>query len=324
MKPLNAKLGVMRLDGWYTIELRENDKVVYRVKKHNIIQPYQYLVRNLLISGSSNITAIPNNTFTPPSGIEFMLEDTTQNPPALVRINASLVNLNENLNNVNMQQCNSTPSLCDFNQMTINLRFSATDNSNNSYSFNYISLFGIEPSGAEYGISLTQLSSKVTKSSTQTLTVIWDATITINSNSIFDLLVCTDPSLKYSIPVNNLSGYKPLMCVNLPYIISMLPLIPYSQIPQNSFLYQTLNILLNAVGTSIQNLNLQGVQYYVYNGTAYPINQPITLTNSQQCSNFTIYLLYGVNNNYFLYSKPLSPAVQCNTQYYPKLDITFS
>jgi len=72
-------------------------------------------------------------------------------------------------------------------------------------------------------------------------------------------------------------------------------------------------------------LNLQGVQFYVVaqaNGNiAYPISEPFILTDTQQSNTVTMFLLYGINNNYFIYTTNLVANVQYFKLYIPTLII---
>jgi hypothetical protein len=121
-----------------------------------------------------------------------------------------------------------------------------------------------------------------------------------------------------------LPNYQPLLCMNIPYIIVAITLVPYNLIPQNTFLYAQLSALLkilNIPGSDIRLLNLQGVQYYVIDNIAYPISEPFLLTNTQQSNTFTLFLLYGINNNYFIYTTSITVNVQYFKLYIPTLII---
>jgi hypothetical protein len=157
--------------------------------------------------------------------------------------------------------------------------------------------------------------------------VTWDATVTIESNGVLYLPGCTNFSFTFNAQVA-LPNYQPLLCMNIPYIVVAITLVPYSLIPQNTFLYTQLSALLkilNISGSDIQLLNLQGIQYYVVaqsNGNiAYPLTEPFILTNTQQSNTLTLFLLYGINNNYFIYTTSITVTVQYFKLYIPTLTI---
>jgi len=320
------------IDSRFKVEVRNKKIILHKIEKHNMISPqYQDLLNALLTSGSSsNMNFLPQGKYQPPSQMYFFLENTNQQPvPTSVRLQATLQSFNEDFSTMSTSSCSPTLGSCNLQYVTFTLKYTAVDESSNSYSFNLMQLFGNMPSYGAYSIALTQTNT-ITKNSNDFLSLSWDATVTIESSGIFYIPGCSDPTFKMNYPVN-LNGYQPLLCINLPYIIVALTLIPYNLIPQNSFLYNQVNNLLQILGISssgaglpTEQLDFQGVQYYVIGNTAYPINQPYSITNTQQSNIIYIFLLYGVNNNYFIYTLAQTQYLNYNTQYVPKLTINFT
>jgi hypothetical protein len=85
------------------------------------------------------------------------------------------------------------------------------------------------------------------------------------------------------------------------------------------------NALLTIFGASLSSaeptLDYQGVQYYVINNQAYPINQPY---QSEVNSTVNVILLYGVNDDYFFYTLPISQSLSFGMSYTPALTINFT
>ncbi len=320
------------IDSRFKVEVGNKKFVIHKVEKHNMISPqYQDLLNALLTSGSSaNMGFLPQGKYQPPSQVYFFLENTQQSTPLPVRLQATLESFNENFNTMSTYSCSPSLGSCNLQSMTFTLKYTAVDESSNSYSFNLIALNATMPSYGEYNVALTQTNT-ITKGSSDFLSLSWEATVTIESYGIFYLPGCSDPTFKMNYHVN-LNGYQPLLCVNLPYIIVALTLIPYNQIPQNSFLYKQVNNLLQILGISsssgiglpTEQLNFQGVQYYVIGYTAYPISQPYSITNKRQSNIIYIFLLYGVNNNYFIYTLAQTQYLNYNTEYVPTLTINFT
>jgi len=333
----------VRIDSRFIITLRNKDGTVIRVEKHNAItHQYQLVLQGLLTKGAPFVVyfvqgpgggyrmTTGTGKFVAPSNMYFLLGN-TQNPQGSpVALPAKLNMFNESLGNVSPPNCNNNPGQCLLNSMSFTIAYTAVDNSENEYTFNEIDISNFEqpnqyamPNGEQYIIAETNIND-VTKNSNNILGVSWVATITINSNGVFYMQGCTDPSQKLPYSVN-LNGFQPLMCINLPYIIVALSLIPYNQIPQNSYLYQQFNNLFQVLGISksgntlpTQQLQLQGVTHYVINGVAYPIDQSFT---ASQTETVDLFLLYGINNNYFIYSVPMSQSFQSNVTYIPSFKV---
>jgi hypothetical protein len=206
------------------------------------------------------------------------------------------------------------------------LEYGATDETDDSYTFDEIQIWADNL----YAIAYANVGS-VTKHPNTFIKVTWDATVTIESNDVLYIPGCTNFSFTFNAQVA-LPNYQPLLCMNIPYIVVALTLVPYNLIPQNTFLYTQLSALLKILNISgsgsvlpTQLLNLQGVQYYVVaeaNGNiAYPISEPFILTNTQQSNTITLFLLYGINNNYFIYTTSITVNVQYFKLYIPTLVI---
>ena len=210
--------------------------------------------------------------------------------------------------------------------MAFTLTHTAVDSSSDSFTFDTIQIIAGTSSSETYPIAYTSVNS-VTKGSSDTLNVSWKATVTITSNGALYIPGCDDPTFKASegyFNVQNLSTFQPLLCLNLPYILVALSLIPYNQIPQNSFLYKQVNILMGVFGSSLSTgipaFSYQGVQYYVVNNVAYPINQPYPGQNTGA----SIALIYGINDTYFFYTLILEEYLQSGYSYIPRLTINFT
>jgi len=236
---------------------------------------------------------------------------------------ASLQSYNEQINTVSTSSCQNNLTSCNLNSLTFQLEYGATDETDDSYTFDEIQIWADNL----YAIAYANVGS-VTKHSNTFIKVTWDATVTIETNGVLYIPGCTNFSFTYNAQVA-LPNYQPLLCINIPYIVVAITLVPYNLIPQNTFLYTQLSALLkilNISGSDIQLLNLQGIQYYVVaqsNGNiAYPISEPFILTNTQQSNTLTLFLLYGINNNYFIYTTSITVNVQYFKLYIPTLTIS--
>jgi len=235
-----ASLMRVTIDSRFKVEVGNKKFVIHKVEKHNTISPqYQNLLNALLTSGSpTNAYYLPRGKYQPPSQVYFFLENTQQSTPTPVRLQATLESFNENFNTMSTSSCSPTLGSCNLQYMTFTLKYTAVDESSNSYSLNFIGLNATMPSYGDYNVAYTQTNT-ITKGSSDFLSLSWEATVTIKSSGIFYLPGCSDPTFKMNYYVN-LNGYQPLLCVNLPYIIVALTLIPYNQIPRNSFLDKVL------------------------------------------------------------------------------------
>jgi len=307
----------VKINSRFTVTLRNKDNVLYNTKKHNAIyQSYQNLLSQLLVSGSP----YPKGEYYPPSNVYIVL---LNNGNVVKQIPVTLESFNENFNTVSTSNCSPTLGSCNLNQMSFTLKHTAVDSSTDSYTFDTIEIVAGTSTSNTYAIAYININS-VTKGSSDTLTVSWEATVTIVSNGVFYIPGCTDPTFKANYSVNNLQTFQPLLCLNLPYILTALSLIPYNQIPQNSFLYKQVNILLSAFGASLSSatpsLSYQGVQYYVINNTAYPINQTYPGNNAD----VFIIFLYGVNDAYFFYSLEVSSYLESGFSYTLSLTVNLT
>jgi len=307
----------VKINSQFTVTLRNKDNILHSTKKHNAIyQAYQNLLRQLLVSGSP----YPKGKYYPPSNVYIVLSN---NGNVVKQIPATLESFNENFDTISTSNCSPTLGSCNLDHMSFTLKHTAVDSSTDSYTFDTIEIVAGTSTTETYGIAYTNINS-VTKSSSNTLTVSWKATVTIVSNGVFYIPGCTDPTFKANYSVNNLETFQPLLCLNLPYILTALSLIPYNQIPQNSFLYKQVNILLSVFGASLSSaipaLSYQGVQYYVVKNTAYPINQAYPGNNADV---FMIFL-YGINNTYFFYSLQVSAYLVSGFSYTPLLTVNLT
>lgn len=307
----------VKINSRFTVTLRNNDNVLYSTKKHNAIyQSYQNLLGQLLVSGSP----YPKGQYYPPSNVYIVL---LNNGNIVKQIPVTLESFNENFNTISTSSCNQTQESCNLQQMSFTLKHTAVDSSTDSYTFDTIEIVAGTSTSETYAIAYTNINS-VTKSCNDTLTVSWEATVTIVSNGILYLPGCSNPYYTNNYSINGVN-YFPSLCINLPYILVALSLIPYNQIPQNSFLYESVNALLTIFGASLSSaeptLDYQGVQYYVINNQAYPINQPY---QSEVNSTVNVILLYGVNDDYFFYTLPISQSLSFGMSYTPALTINFT
>lgn len=280
---------------------------------------YIYLLQGLLTQGQLYKAPYTGYTvnFTPPSNIYFVF---LNNGTVVARIPAKLLTYNEDINTINTSQCQNNLTSCNLSNLSFNLEYSGTDETNDSYTFDEIQLWADN----EYMIAYVNVGS-VTKNSNSFVRVTWEAVVTIESNGVLYIPGCTNFSFMYNLQLN-LNNYQPYLCLNLPYIIVALTLVPLPLIPQNTFLFTQLSMLLKILNISnTQQLQLQGITYYVVTtskGTSvYPISQPYILLNPNQSSTISLFLLYGVNNNYFIYTTSLSVTVQYFKLYIPTLII---
>jgi len=298
-------------------------------RKHNTLSAeYKYLLQGLLTAGQSYKAPYSGYTvsFVPPSNMYFVL---VNNGVVVARIPAKLITYNEQFSTVNTSTCQNNLISCNLDSMTFQLEYSATDETNDSYTFDEVQLWADN----EYMIAYAVVGT-TTKNTNTFIRVTWNATVTLESDDVLYIPGCTNFSFTFNFQLQ-LNNYQPLLCLNIPYIIVALTLIPYNVIPKNTFLYTQLSTLLQILNISTstsssgvlptQQLQLQGVQYYVVAGvngnTAYPITQPYILTNTQQSPTISLFLLYGINNNYFIYTTSLSVTVQYFKLYIPTLVI---
>jgi hypothetical protein len=299
---------------------------ITRVRVHNTLTPeYINMLQGLLTRGQgySYYTA----SFEAPSDIYIVL---LNQGTVVARLPANLGNFDEQINVINPNACQNNLTSCNLNSLMFQLEYEATDESNNSYTFDEVQIWADN----SYAIAYANVGS-VTKDSNSFIRVTWEATITITSNNVLYIPGCTDFSLELNSQIN-ISNFQPMLCLNIPYIIVAVTLIPYYLIPPNSFLSAQLSALLRVLnipnrptpgipGSSpplpTQYLDFQGVQYYVIGNTAYPISQPFTLSNTQQSNTVTLFLLYGINNNYFIYTTNIVTNVQYYKSYIPTLTI---
>jgi hypothetical protein len=300
--------------------------VVYPPKrKHNTLSAeYKYLLQGLLTAGQSYKAPYSGYTisFVPPSNMYFVL---VNNGIVVARIPAKLITYNEQFSTVNTSTCQNNLISCNSDSMTFKLEYSATDETNDTYTFDEVQLWADN----EYMIAYAVVGT-TTKNTNTFIRVTWDAVIVIESGNVLYIPGCTNFSFTFNFQLQ-LNNYQPLLCLNVPYIVVALTLIPYNMIPQNTFLYAQLSALFQilniptSTSNPTQQLQLQGVQYYVVAGangnTVYPISQPYILTNTQQSPNISLFLLYGINNNYFIYSTLLSVTVQYFKLYIPTIVI---
>lgn len=294
---------------------------------NNLSVEYVYLLQGLLTQGQQYRAPYSSYTvnFIPPSNIYFVF---LNNGTVVARIPAKLLKYNENIQVINTSQCQNNLISCNLNSLTFSLEHGGTDETNDSYTFDEIQLWADN----EYMIAYVNTGS-TTKNANSFIKVTWDATVTIESDGVLYIPGCTNFSFTFNFQLQ-LNGYQNFLCLNLPYIIVALTLVPYPLIPQNTFLYTQLTTLLKVLNISTasggnllptQQLQLQGVQYYVVAGvngnTAYPISEPYILLNTQQSPTISLFLLYGVNNNYFIYTTSLSVTVQYFKLYIPTLII---
>jgi len=306
----------------FTVKLYDKDGTTYDVSGHNTLSAeYKSLIKGLLSTGSSLGSSYYGYSFKyyPPSNIYVVL---AYNGIAVKRLTAKLDKLNEVVNTVSTTKCKNDLKSCNLSGMSFSVKYTATDETNDTYTFDEVQIWADN----EYMIAYLVIG-KVTKQGNSFISVTWDANVRIESNGVFYMPGCTDLTFTYDYNLN-LAGYQPFLCVNLPYIIVALTLIPYDLIPQNSFLYQQVSNLLNVLGVSttggsspVQQLVFQGVTYYVINNVAYPIYQPYIIYDRSQNNTVTLFLLYGVNNNNFIYTTTLTSTLQYFKPYIPTLVI---
>jgi len=301
------------------------------VKVHNTLTPeYKYLLQGLLTYGQGYRAPYSQYSvsFEPPSNIYVVL---LNQGTIVARLPAELVSYNEQINTISTGSCQDNLTSCNLDSLSFQLEYGATDETDDSYTFDEIQIWADNL----YAIAYANVGS-VTKHSNTFIKVTWDATVTIESNGVLYIPGCTNFSFTLNSQVA-LPNYQPLLCMNIPYIIVAITLVPYDLIPQNTFLYSQLSALLNILNARIparvgvpgsgslpptQLLDFQGVQYYVIGNTAYPISEPFILTNTQQPNTFTLFLLYGINNNYFIYTTSITVNVQYFKLYIPTLVIS--
>ena len=301
-----------------------------QVKVHNTLTPeYKFLLQGLLTQGQGYRTPYSYYSvlFQPPSNIYVVL---LNQGTVVARLPAKLQNYTEQINTVSTSSCQDNLTSCNLNSLTFQLEYGATDETDDSYTFDEIQIWADNL----YAIAYTKINS-VTKNPNTFIKVTWDATVTIESNGVLYIPGCTNFSFTFNSQVA-LPNYQPLLCMNIPYIIVALTLVPYDLIPQNTFLYTQLSGLLDVLKAHIpahvgvpgsgslsptQLLDFQGVQYYVIGNTAYPISEPFILTNTQQSNTITLFLLYCINDNYFIYTTSITVNVQYFKLYNPTLVI---
>jgi len=309
----------VKIKSYFKIEV--GDKTA--VKVHNTLTPeYKFLLQGLLTYGQGYRAPYSQYSvsFQPPSNIYIVL---LNQGTIVARLPAELVSYNEQINTVSTSSCQNNLTSCNLDSLSFQLEYGATDETDDSYTFDEIQIWADNL----YAIAYVDVGS-VTKHPNTFIKITWDATVTIESNGVLYIPGCTNFSFTFNSQVA-LPNYQPLLCMNIPYIVVAITLVPYSLIPQNTFLYTQLSALLkilNISGSDIQLLNLQGIQYYVVaqsNGNiAYPISEPFILTNTQQSNTLTLFLLYGINNNYFIYTTSITVNVQYFKLYIPTLTIS--
>ncbi|AAL27764.1 hypothetical protein SIFV0055 [Sulfolobus islandicus filamentous virus] len=301
----------VKVRSYFTISVEDRTK-----RLHNTLSAeYIYLIQGLLTQGQSYKAPYSGYTvaFTPPSNMYFVF---LSNGVVVARFPAKLLSYNENINTVNASQCQNNLTSCNLNNLLFSLEYSSTDETNDTYTFDEVQLWADN----EYMIAYASVGT-TTKNVNTFVRVTWDAIVTIESDNVLYIPGCTDFSLMLNLQLQ-LNNYQPYLCLNLPYIIVALTLVPYSLVPQNTFLYTQLSTLLKILNiSSTQQLQLQGVQYYVVGNTVYPISQPYIIINTQQPNTITLFLLYGINNNYFIYTTSLSVTIQYFKLYIPTLTI---
>ena len=304
----------VKIKSYFKVEVGGNSVI----KVHNALTPeYKFLLQGLLTQGQGYRSPYSyySVAFEAPSNIYVVL---VNQGTIVARLPVKLGKYNEQVNVINTNSCQNNLVSCNLDSLTFELEYNATDETNDSYTFDEIQIWA----GNLYAIAYTKTSS-VTKHPNTFIKVTWDATVTIESNNVLYIPGCTNFSFTFNAQVA-LSNYQPLLCMNIPYIIVAITLVPYNLIPQNTFLYTQLSALLkilNIPGSDIQLLNLQGVQYYVIDNIAYPISEPFLLTNTKQSNTLTLFLLYGINNNYFIYTTSITINVQYFKLYIPTLII---
>jgi len=318
---------VVKIKSYFKIELGDKNTA----KVHNTLTPeYKLLLQGLLTYGQGYRTPYSyySNVFEAPSNIYVVL---LNQGTVVARFQAKLQSFNEQINTVNTNTCQNNLTSCNLDSLTFQLEYVITDETDDSYTFDEIQIWADNL----YAIAYANIAS-VTKNPNTFIKVTWEATVTIESNGVLYIPGCTNFSFIFNAQVQ-LPNYQPLLCLNIPYIIVAITLIPYDLIPQNTFLYTQISALLEVLnvpgqghigvpggtpGSPVQFLDFQGIQYYVIGNTAYPITEPFILTNTQQPNTITLFLLYGISNNYFIYTTTLVANVQYFKLYIPTLIIS--
>jgi len=308
----------IKIRSHFRVELCDRDSI----KVHNTITPeYKLLLQGLLTNGQGYFTSYPyySVAFEAPSIIYIVL---VNQGTIVARLPVKLQNFNEQINTLNTNTCQNNLVSCNLDSLTFQLQYEVTDETDDTYTFDEIQIWADNL----YVIAYANVGS-ITKNPNSFIKVTWDATVTIESNDVLYIAGCTNFSFTLNSQIT-LPNFQPFLCVNIPYIIVAITLVPYNLIPQGTFLYTQLSTLLRILNISssgsllpTQLLNLQGVQFYVINNNAYPISEPFILTNTQQSNTITLFLLYGINNNYFIYTTSLIVNVQYFKIYIPTLII---
>ena len=308
----------VKIKSYFKIEL--GDKNITRL--HNTLTPeYKYLLQGLLTYGQGYRTPYSyySVTFEAPSNIYVVL---LNQGTVVARFQAKLQSFNEQINTVNTNTCQNNLTSCNLDSLTFQLEYAVIDETDDSYTFDEIQIWADDL----YAIAYTNIAS-VTKNPNTFIKVTWEAMVTIQSNNVLYIPGCTNFSFMSNIQLA-VPNFQPLLCLNIPYIIVAITLIPYDLIPQNTFLYSQLSALLEVLGIfgsgstlPTKLLDFQGVQYYVIGNIAYPISEPFIITNTQEPNTITLFLLYGINNNYFIYTTTLVANIQYFKLYIPTLII---
>jgi len=309
---------VVKVKSFFKVEIGG----VTQTKVHNTLTPeYINLLQGLLSSGQSY--SYYTATFEAPSNIYIVLLNQGM---VVARLSATLGNFNEQINVINTNTCQDNLTSCNLNSLMFQLQYEATDESNDSYTFDEVQIWADNT----YAIAYASVGS-VTKNSNSFIRVTWEATVTISSNGVLYIPGCTNFSLTLNSQLN-IPNFQPLLCLNIPYIIVAVTLIPYYLIPPGTFLSTQLSALLRVLNIRTnphigipgsgsvlptQLLYFEGVRYYVIGNTAYPISQPFT----PQSNTVTLFLLYGINHNYFIYTTYITANLQYSKSYIPTLTI---
>ena len=310
---------VVKIKSYFKIELGDKNTA----KVHNTLTPeYKLLLQGLLTYGQGYRTPYSyySNVFEAPSNIYVVL---LNQGTVVARFQAKLQSFNEQINTVNTNTCQNNLTSCNLDSLTFQLEYVITDETDDSYTFDEIQIWADNL----YTIAYANIAS-VTKNPNTFIKVTWEATVTMQSNNVIYIPGCTNFSFMTNTQLI-VPNFQPLLCLNIPYIIVAVTLIPYDLIPQNTFLYSQLSALLEVLGIfgsgstlPTKLLNFQGVQYYVADNIAYPISEPFIITDTQEPNNVTLFLLYGINNNYFIYTTTLVANVQYFKLYIPTLIIS--
>jgi len=312
----------VKIKSYFRVEVGDRGSV----KVHNTITPeYKYLLQGLLTNGQGYRASYSyySIAFEPPSNIYVVL---VNQGTIVARLKAKLGKFDEQINTVNTNTCQNNLVSCNLDSLTFQLEYNVTDETDDSYTFDEIQIWADNL----YTIAYTNVGS-ITKNTNNFIKVTWEATVTIESNGVLYIPGCTNFSFIFNSRAE-LPNYQTFLCMNIPYIIVAITLVPYNLIPQNTFLYTQLSTLLrvlNITGSGsvlpTQLLNLQGVQFYVIaqsNGNiVYPISEPFILMDTKESNTITMFLLYGINNNYFIYTTNLVANIQYFKLYIPTLII---